>query len=201
MIFSPSPPPIPFLNLTTSMSSLSDSYYAEIEKYYSVDCSDSDKYSVYHIVPDVSIKYRGNPAGFFFNLKSKSSDSIFISFAILDDQDGLRLHFEFASFPSYDSLSEILSDFGIDTSIHFNVHSYNHLISSGYHIHFYDKYHHFVIASDFLSFELESKGVSGGLFHWSNNPAFRGSSVHNISDSGDHMWNDNYRIRCDCDSD
>lgn len=127
----------------------------------------------------------------------------YLSIAELDDQDGECYHFKYNGKLT---LQFILDKVNSCCKSKYIIDDYilKSLIDDGYYIYFNDKYYHFVMAIDFKCFELESKGVSGGVFKWKNIPKDQklNSSVYNISHTGEHMWMDEYSIRCyshDCD--
>lgn len=170
---------------------------------------DNDGFDVVKIFQKYSEKYYfiGDETenGIFLRLKDKDAEDIIhtVSFAELNDQDGVRFHIEYTNKLTYDFLTDIFIDFGISREVAgryiiWDEETFETLVENDYFIQFHNKYYHFVVAIDFQRFELESKGVTGGIFEWTHMPEIKNkaSVVYNISTTGDHMWNDQYSLKC-----
>ncbi|AYV80269.1 MAG: hypothetical protein Gaeavirus23_8 [Gaeavirus sp.] len=118
-----------------------------------------------------------------------------LSMAELNDHVGDKYHIEYEGELTYEftkTMIEIfLSKYTCDRF--FRKDTYDSLMENGYYVCIYDKYYHFCLAIDYESFELESKGTCGSMMDWNGHD---GSTNHQISETGEHMWNDRYSITC-----
>ncbi len=130
-----------------------------------------------------------------------SSSKEYLSFAWLNDQEGDRYNVQYEGTLTYEFVKDIVTLF-CDTTVEdedfVTPATFAVLESDKYFIQFYAKYYHFVMALNFAQFELESKGVAGGVFAWYT-PSYEGVELytdHQIRDTGDHMWSDGNQISC-----
>lgn len=150
------------------------------------------------LLPAVSgrrVVYDTTVQGVYFALKEGSQllagqPHLSVSFAELNDQDGIRFTFELEGPPSVHSLNRMITEIELD-KYSFNLHS---LLDEGYFAELTGNYYHTVAALNYTQFELESKGCYGGVFRWSQEISRQGRTNHQISSTGDHMWSDSYSI-------
>lgn len=127
------------------------------------------------------------------------------SFAKLDDQKGIKYNIEFMGDLKYKWCLSAMNYFKVDHFCQFyNIktdkidikeefftpYTFDHLLEKGYYVRFY----HFCVALDYMSFQLESKGICGSYMNWSDKHT--GYRVKQITTTGDHMWNDGKGFRC-----
>lgn len=131
-----------------------------------------------------------------------------VSFARLDDQEGMQVHLELLpSQVTFRFVTECIAFFcgAYEMDERWNKKCFKRLERELYVVHMTGKYYHFVAALDYMEFELESKGMGGGVFRWKRHPLSATAKhadkveeriVYNITDTGDHMWYDDYSLRC-----
>lgn len=152
---------------------------------------------VHEILPtQYTVVYDSTVRGVYFTLENsrlaRGKSHISISFAELDDQEGVRYTFECVQIPDEDDLCEMIDILGFEHCDY----DVEQLIRDSYVVQLRNKYYHSVAAFNYTQFELESKGCHGGVFRWSRDKLRQGYTNEQISSTGRHMWHDRYSIRC-----
>lgn len=128
-------------------------------------------------------------------INEPKGDIKYVSFAMLDDHRGIKYNVQYEGELTYKLLSIAMDHFLKNNwREYFSEEDFDRLLRDKYYVKIYDKYYHFAVALDFTRFELESKGVCGSIISWTDDGR-DGNTIFQISQTGNHMWNDRYSIR------